>query len=51
MSGAAQIVEPQLVIHDEENILLRHVTQTYVHDGISRAPEFILLAPQEQVSK
>ena len=51
MSGATQIVEPKLVIHDEEDILLRHVLHTEVHDGISRAPEFILFAPQDQVSK
>ena len=51
VSGAAQIVEPKLVIHDEEDMLLRHVLHTDVHDGISRAPEFILFAPQDQVSK
>jgi hypothetical protein len=51
VSGAAQIVEPKLVIHNEEDVLLRHFTQTNVHDGISRAPEFILFAPHNQVSK
>jgi hypothetical protein len=30
---------------------LRHFTQTNVHDGILRAPEFILFAPHNQVSK
>ena len=51
VSGAAQIVEPKLVIHDEKDVPLRHVLHTDVHDGISRAPEFILFAPQDQVSK